>query len=221
MAWGQFGALHILTLLAAAGIVVGLYFALKRASGRTQDLVLGVLSFSGVAAVIYNYNVYGSLPLQLCSLNAMLLPVLVLTKNQIIGNLLLLWGLGAGAALVYNVNVAAEPIFGTAFNLYYFPHVMEWGIPWLMLLLGKVKKQPKYILTTLGITAAVYTLVHFINLALGTNYMYSMGPTTPLAQILWDLLPCRYWYMYLLIPMVAVFFLAVYAAEMKSARPKK
>lgn len=215
MMWGQFGILHILTLIAAAGIIVGLYFVLKRASGRTQDLVLGMLSFSGIVAVVYNYIVHGSLPLQMCSLTALLLPVLVFTKNQVVGNLLLLWGLGAGAALVYNVNVAAAPIFGTAFNLYYFPHVMECGIPWLMLLLGKVKKHPKYILATLGITAATYTVVHFINLALDTNYMYSMGPTTPLAQLLWDLLPCRYWYMYLLIPIVAVFFLAVFTPEQR------
>ena len=50
MQWGSFGIVHIVSLAAAAAMVTGLYFALKGKSARTQTAVLGVLSFSGIAA---------------------------------------------------------------------------------------------------------------------------------------------------------------------------
>ena len=223
MAWGHFSIAHCVSLLAAAMLFAGLYFGLRKASERLQTVILGILSFSGIVALLHNWIRWGDLPLQLCSLTAMLLPILVFTKNDVIGNLLLLWSVGAGLALVYNTNTANAPIFGLAFNLYYFPHVMEFSIPWLMLLLGKVKKRLFCVGTTLGITVAVYTLVHFANLRLEAtgasyyNYMYSMGPTTSLAKRLWDILPCRYWYMYLALPFLLVLLMAVYAPQWKAA----
>ena len=69
MQWGSFGIVHIISLAAAAAMVAGLYFALKGKSARTQTAVLGVLSFSGIAAVLYNLLMWGEplayLPLHL------------------------------------------------------------------------------------------------------------------------------------------------------------
>lgn len=225
MVWGHFSAAHWISLVAAVMIFACLYFGLRKASQTVQNIVLGILSFSGIVALLHNWIRWGDLPLQLCSLTAMLLPILVFTKNDVIGNLLLMWSVGAGLALVYNTNTADAPIFGIAFNIYYFPHVMEFSIPWLMLLLGKIKKRLFCIGTTLGITVGVYTLVHFANLlleaagdrAVYANYMYSMGPTTSLAQMLWDILPCRYWYMYLALPFLLLMLMAVYAPQWKAA----
>ena len=225
MVWGHFGAAHWISLLAAAMIFAGLYFALRKASAPVQKTILGILSFSGIVALLHNWIRWGDLPLQLCSLTAIFLPILVFTNNDVIGNLLLVWSVGAGLALLYNTNAADAPLFGTEFNLYYFPHVMEFSIPWLMLLLGKVKKRLSCVLPTLGITIGAYTLVHFANLMLEAaggstvyaNYMYSMGPTTSLAQALWDILPCRYWYMYLALPLVLLLQLAIYAPQWKAA----
>ena len=82
MLWGSFGAVHILSLLLGAGIIVGLYFLLRRFSAKTKTVVLGILSFSGIAAIIFNLVTWGSpyeyLPLHLCSLTAMVLPVVVI-----------------------------------------------------------------------------------------------------------------------------------------------
>ena len=54
MLWGSFGVVHILSLLLAAGIIVGLFFALRKAPNKVQTIVLGILSFSGVSAVVFN-----------------------------------------------------------------------------------------------------------------------------------------------------------------------
>ena len=75
MVWGTFTITHIVSLLLGAGIIIGLYFLLKNKTQKTQTLVLGVLSFAGIAAIIYNLAAWNSpieyLPFHLCSLNAM------------------------------------------------------------------------------------------------------------------------------------------------------
>ena len=54
MVWGTFTITHILSLLLGAAITIGLYFALKHRTEKTQTIVLGILSFAGIAAIIFN-----------------------------------------------------------------------------------------------------------------------------------------------------------------------
>ena len=109
MEWGFFSPVHIATLVAAAAILIGLYFALRKAPQKVQVWVLGVLSLSGIAAIIFNLlrwdDPVSYLPLHLCSINAMMLPIAVFTRNKTIGNLLLVWSLGALVALVLNFEM--------------------------------------------------------------------------------------------------------------------
>ena len=201
MKWGSFGPVHLASLVVAALLVVGLYYLLKKRSVRTQTIVLGILSFSGIAAIIFNLVTWGSpleyLPFHLCSLNALVLPVAVFTRSKTLGNLLLVWSLGALAALVVNTAQAEYELLSATFAFYFFPHVLEFGIPILLFKLGLVKKDAKCILSTIAITMVVYTVVHFINLGVNAycvannildyagnviqvNYMYSLVPAIPL-----------------------------------------
>ena len=54
MTWGFFSAAHIISLAIGVASIVGLHFILKKKGDRTKTLVLGILSFSGIAAIIYN-----------------------------------------------------------------------------------------------------------------------------------------------------------------------
>ena len=105
-------------------MVVALYYLLKGRSRRVQTAVLGILSFSGIAAVIYNLLMWGSpleyLPLHLCSINAMLLPIVVFTRSRTLGNLLLVWSLGALAALIVNNALMDAELLSWRFFFYYF-----------------------------------------------------------------------------------------------------
>ncbi|MBQ8276720.1 MAG: YwaF family protein [Clostridia bacterium] len=238
MVWGSFGAVHLISLALAAGIIAGLYFWLRRCGAKTQTWVLGILSFSGVCAMVFNLVAWGSpleyLPFHLCSLTAMILPFAVLTGSRILNNLLLLWGLGALAALVMNTAQAEFLLLSPAFFFYYFPHVFEFGVVVLMFLLGRVKKDAKCILPTLGITVLAYTAAHFVNLAvnaysvandlinplggpLRVNYMFSLTPENPLLQLFYDILPVPYWYMFLCIPIIAVYLCCIYTPELMAA----
>lgn len=231
MKWGFFSPVHIATLVLAAAMILGLYLILRKRSQRTQILVLGLLSFSGLAAIVFNLVTWHSpweyLPLHLCSVNALLLPIAVFSRNKTMGNLLLVWSLGAVAAIVVNNAQADFELMSSTFCFYYFPHVLEFGIPWLMIMLGLVKKDARCIGSTLGLTVVTYTFVHICNLVINelklvdqfgrdivVNYMYSLVPENPVMQLCWNLFPKRYWYMFLIFPIIGVYLLAIYAPQL-------
>ncbi len=234
MKWGFMTPTHIATLAMAVMILMGLYRFLKNKNEKFQTAVLFVCSCSGLAAIVYNLLRWGSpleyLPLHLCSVNALLLPVAVLTGSRRIGNLLLVWCLGALVALVANFEMAGTTLFGESFMFYYFPHVFEFGIPVLLFKLGLVKKDPACIGSTLTITMGLYTLVHLCNVVINrycaaagngirVNYMFSIEPSNPLVALFHRVIPYEYWHMYMVLPIVAAYLLLVYAPEL-SARYK-
>lgn len=223
--WGFGTPVHLLTLMAAAGLLWGLYRILRRRTMQTRIRVLGVLSLWGVAAVVYNLLRWGSpleyLPLHLCSVNALVLPVAVLTRNRRLGNLLLLWCLGALGALVVNAGMAQTTLLSWTFLFFYLPHVLEFGIPVLMVKLGLVQRDARCIGSTLGITVALYTLVHICNKALNTylagtgssirvNYMFSIRPDNPVLAAAYGLIPAEYWYLYLFLPLIGAYLWLLY-----------
>jgi len=231
MEWGSFGPVHLISLAVAAGLLIGLYYLLRCLPQKWQVGILGVLSFSGIAAIVYNLLAWNSpleyLPLHLCSLNAMVLPFAVFTRKKVLCNLLLVWSLGAVMALVINTNVAGAQVMDTVFCFYYFPHVLEFGIPWLLIKLGLAEKTPRCILPTLGSTFGSYSVIHLINTAINAaqfknaagetlvvNYMYSVMPQDPMTGFFFNLIPHAYFYMLLVIPIVAVYLLAIYSPEL-------
>lgn len=242
MTWGTFGVVHIITIVMAAVLNVALYYILKHRSKRVQMIVLGILSFSGIAAIIFNLVTWGSpleyLPLHLCSLNALVLPFAVLFRSKRLGNLLLLWSLGALFALLINNASADFELLSWTFVFYYFPHVLELGIPILLMKLKLVKLSVKCVWSTVVITMASYTAIHFINVwvndyclknqivnssgdIIQVNYMYSITPENPLLQLFYNLIPHEYWYMYLVVPVVVVYLGIIYLAQYLLARHKK
>ncbi len=234
MVWGSFSTVHLLSLLLGAGIIVGLYFLLRCFSAKVQTVVLGILSFSGIAAIIFNLVTWGSpyeyLPLHLCSLTALVLPFAVFTRSKTLSNLLLLWSLGAVMAIIVNNAQADFEIFSLTFCFYFFPHLLEFGIPILLFKLKLVEKDIKCIGSTLLITLCVYTLVHLANMALNSyfieqqilnpsgalvqvNYMYSLRPENPVMALFWSFIPYEFWYMLPIILIVLVYLLIIYSKQ--------
>jgi uncharacterized membrane protein YwaF len=234
MLWGSFGIVHILSLILGGGIIVGLHFLLRRFSERARVITLGLLSLSGIAAIIFNLVTWGSpieyLPLHLCSLTAMVLPFAVFTRSRVLCNLLLLWSLGAVMALVVNTAQADFEILSPTFFFYFFPHLFEFGIPILMFKLNLVEKDYSCIKTTLVTTLIAYTAVHLINVALNkyfitynvlnkwgsliqVNYMFSIEPNNPLLEVFRNIIPYDYWYMFLALPIAFIYLLVVYSKE--------
>ena len=243
MKWGSYGPIHLLSLAFAAAAVIGLYFILKNRSMMVKTIVLGILSFSGIAAIIFNLVDWNSpleyLPLHLCSINALLLPIVVFTRNKQLGNLLLVWCLGALAALVVNQAQADFVVFSATFNFYFFPHVPEFGVPILLFKLKLVELDYKCIGSTLLLTILIYTGIHLCNVGLNAyceanqilnsagevikvNYMYSLVPENPLLALFYQWVPYEYWYLYLIFPIVLVYLVIVYSGQiLRAIKAKK
>lgn len=231
MIWGFFTITHILTLIIAILLNIGLYFLIKRHDKKKQKVILFVVSLLGICAIIFNLLTWGSpleyLPLHLCSLTALILPFCIIRQSNMLINLLILWGLGAFIALILNNSVSEANIFSFTFFFYYFPHAFECGIPLIMLKLKLVKLDKKYLLSTILITFIVYTLIHFVNIGINSyclnnnilnssgdiikvNYMFSIYPENPLLNIFYKIIPYSYFYMLLAFPIIAVYLILIY-----------
>ena len=229
--WGSFTPTHLISLVIAVLIPIGIHFLLRNRSERTQITVLFIMSLLGPIALAYDIIVWGIpstplqyLPLHMCSYNALLTPVLVLTKNRFLGNLIPLFSVGAAIALVFNSIQAEYSIFSFVFLLYYLSHTFGASIPFLMFSLGHIKTHPKYILPSTAATLGIYTLSHFANLAINAylesagivdylgeliqvNYMFSIHPQgNPLLSLFWSIIPHSYFYMLVAIPIAAIYF---------------
>lgn len=243
MLWGApFQTVHLITLAIAAAMIVGFYFLLKYLPDRVRYICVLVLSFSGVVAIVYNLVAWGSpleyLPFHMCSIAAILLPIAVITRNRYVGNLLLVWCLGSILALVFTDAQAEYEIPSAAFFIYYIPHVFEFAVAIYLFAFGYIKKDYKCIPVTVGLTVGIYTVVHFINLALNHycavhnvvdyagevltfNYMFSMEPTTSIFFLFWNIIPFKYWYMYVAVVILVVYLVVLYLPQIIRAVKEK
>jgi len=229
--WGSFSPCHIISLIISMVIIpLTLYFTLRNRSEKTKRIVLFICALWGPTSVFYSFFVWGSqttylyyIPLHMCAINALLLPVLIATKSKILGNMLPLYSLGAGFALVFNTFQADYKICSMVFACYFFAHTFELCIPFLLIKFGIVKPHPKFILPSVALTFGIYTLAHFVNLwannyivehqlvniygeplEANVSYMFSMGPEgNPALEFFWSLLPYKYFYMLTTFPLIA------------------
>ncbi len=243
MQWGSFGIVHIATLVIAAALIAGGYFILKLLPEKIRYFTIFVLSCSGIVAIVYNLLAWDSpleyLPFHMCSILAIMLPITVLTKSRYMGNLLLVWCLGSLLALIINHASGHFIIPSAAFFIYYIPHVFEFGVVIYLFKFGYIKKDYKCIPVTVGATVVIYTIVHFINLALTHyvethqivdyagnlltfNYMFSMTPDNPVLALFWKIIPHQYWYMYMAVIVLVVYLVVLYLPQIvKVVKEKK
>ena len=234
MTWGFMSTAHIVSLIVAVVIVFLFSLIVYKLNEKARNIVLFIFSLSGIATITFNLLKWGSpleyLPLHMCSINAMLLPFAVLTKNRTLCNLLVVWCLGAIVALLLNQSVMETTIMSEVFIFYYFPHIFEFIIPILLLKLKMAKLDYKCILSSVVITMLIYTGIHFTNVYINNyclennivdyagniiqvNYMFSVEPSNPLLAIFYNIIPFDYWYMYLCVPIVVVYLLIIYSKQ--------
>ena len=228
MILNYFTSSHLLTLAIGCLLVAALYILLKHLPDRTRRSLMFLLSLLGPISMIWDPLAHEDwlrfLPLHLCSFNAAVIPVVVLTKNERLGNLLLLWCLGGAMALLLNGTEAAWNPSSLDFWAFFVPHVFEICIPVFMFAFHYVKKKLKYIPGTILITGIAYTFVHLVNVLINrhleqvqaayrVNYMFSLWPDNAFQQMLWNIVPHAYWYSYLYFPLVVVWLGAVYLPE--------
>ncbi|MBQ9745352.1 MAG: YwaF family protein [Clostridia bacterium] len=247
MAWGTFTLQHIISLAAVAAFAAALYFILRRLSDKGKTAVLFAVSLLGVAAVLYDLFRWGRpleyLPLHLCSLNALIIPFAVLTKNKVASHLTLVWSLGAMLVLIVNTGQAYYEMFSEAFWVFVICHAVDVTVPMLLFITGLVEFDIKKAPATVGVTMGAYTAVHFANLAINkylletaspvmaysrtparvpqVNYMYSLGDEgNVFFELFRKIIPYDYWHMYLIAPLIFAFLFSVHFIQKKYKKRK-
>ena len=221
MIWGTFSDTHIATLIFALVFVFILYRILVNHSRKFQILSLFVLSLALAVIVVYDAMTSKYLPLHWWSLSALILPYAVLTRGQSSCNLLLLWPVQSLIFLVFNYDKADMNVLSTQFALYWLTHVLIFSIPLILFWLKLVKRDYKYIRRSIVLSILTYTAVHFINIAFGTNYLYSTGPdSNSVLVFIRTIFPLDYWYMYALIPAAFIYLFWWYLPEILDHRRK-
>lgn len=234
MLWGTFGINHILSLVLAFIVSFLIFIGLKKMNQTFRTISIFILSLAGISAIVFNLVTWGSpleyLPLHMCSITAILLPIVVLSRNNVIGNLLLVWSLGSVLAIIFNHAQGGYEILSWTFFFYFVPHFLECAVTIYLFAFKYVKLSAKYIPSTLAITSGIYTIVHICNKVINSvclnnnilnpsgevisvNYMYSLKPTVPLMELMWDIIPYEYWYMYVGIVIIAVYLGIVFVAK--------
>ena len=225
MTWGTFSNTHIATLVLGFAAILIIYFVLVSKSRRSQILTLFAISLACAGGVIYTMfnsdDMVHNLPLELWSLSALLLPYAIITRHKWCCNLLLLWPVQSLILLVFNYDKASMNVFSVDFLIYFFTHVLIFGIPLVMFWLRLVHRNYKYIKRSLIITVLVYTAVHFANVALGTNYLYSRGPNgNAFLAFFYTFVP-EYWYMFSMLPFFMFYLGWWYLPEILDHRRKR
>lgn len=222
MVWGFMTPQHIVTIIIMLLFTVIMYLILKKIDSKKADTILFILSFLGYAGIIGNLiigviedSILYKLPLHLCSWNALLLPFAVKTKNSKLCTTLSVWSIGALIAIILNDEAINYNILGIKFAIYYFPHVIEFAIPLLMLFLNKFKVNKKDIIYAFGITIGVYTIAYIFSELITqngvpVNYLFTMGPTNFVTEFFYNLLPFKYFYMYTTFPIILLLYTGVY-----------
>ena len=218
MVWGTFTNVHIGTLAFALVFTVALYNMLVRKSRRIQVLFLFFLSLVVMGIAVYNTvtseNIIENLPLSMWGLAAILLPYAALFRKKWCCNLLLLWSSESLITLIFNQSRADWNVISPEFVIFFMTHTMIIAITLVLFWLKLVVRDFKYMFRSLLATTLVYTLAHFVNIAFGTNYFYSVNPEgIELLAFFRALIPMDYWYMYLTIPVFLIYLTWWYLPE--------
>ena len=224
MIWGTFTDVHLATLAFALLFIVILYNVLQKKSRSGQILALFVLSFIPIGGVAYNLftseDMMAALPLEFWSISALLLPVAILMRTKGICNMLLLWPVQSLLLLVFNQENAHLDVLSLDFFVYFFTHLLTFAIPLIIFWLKLARRDQKYLTQSIVATVLVYTGVHFINVALGTNYLYSMSPDGNELLAFFYTFLSDYWYMYCMIPPLLIYLVWWYLPEILDHRRK-
>lgn len=222
MSYELFGTFHIFTLVLSVITPFILWLTLRNRKDLTKRIVLLILSLIGVfylfLEIFRDGNILYDLPIHLCALNGLLIPVVLITKNKTIGNMLLLWSFGALGALIFCFEVEMYTTNDLRSWTYFIPHYFQLTLPITIGILKIIDVDYRTIPKTMLYTFIAYTIVHITNKgfasldsSLATNYMFSVWhQNNVFLSFFWKLCPYQYFYMLLLFPLTIVFVIIIY-----------
>lgn len=217
-----FSIQHFAMLLYIPLIVVAFYFIFRHRSERTKNIALLSLSFvNALLFIIYkfamfrnfdNLEILNELPLQLCNLNLILIPIALITKNKVLMSYLYYIGMIAALCAIFFFDSRFEGYNMVSYIMfvYFFYHSVLVATPLLSVLLGLYTPEKSYILKAILLLVIMATIMLGFNLLLRvtglckiSNYFYTMGmPGNPILDLLMSIIPIPLVYYFPMAPIL-------------------
>ena len=186
----MFGGVHFIWLAVFVLFCLVMTLIYRKAGEKHQKIIriiffalLWLDEFWKMYGLIAHGNyLFDYLPLHLCSINIFLITYHAFRPSKLLDNYLYIVGIpGAMAALIFpswTALPAANFMHWHSFTV----HILLAAYPLVLTLAGQIKPDYKMIPKCLGLLLAMAIPVYFINLLLGTNFMFLMEaePGNPL-----------------------------------------
>ena len=186
LGFNTFGLTHLLWLLAFAVICAVSIAVYKKSNDKSRNIIritLGVIIVLEeivkdiVSAAVGSLGV-GDLPFHLCGINILLIGFDIIKRTKTVENFLYYIGIpGAMLALLFP-NWTALPC-NNFFHIHSFTvHIMLVLYPLLLVSSGEIKPDIKTMPKCIALLVLMAIPVYFLNMWLGTNFMFLMDPET-------------------------------------------
>ena len=205
---------HILMLLAAPIIFCIFYFSLRNRTEKTKRVVLLCLAiFNALIYIAYKivmaftfdvFIILKELPLHLCNLNLILIPLAILTNNKLLMSYLYYVGLLAAFAgiMFFDSVFLGKNVFSFVVLVYFIYHAILLVFPLLLVSLKLFTPSLSYVWKALVVLVSLALIMHLVNLlfihtgwCVEANYFYTMGmPDNPVLGMLMKLIPIPFLY---------------------------
>lgn len=213
---------HLLMLLVAPIIFCAVYFPLRNKSEKTKKITLLIiaicnallyLSYKLTMAFTYDtFIILNELPLHLCNLNLILIPIALLTNNKLLMSYFYYVGMLAAfcGVMFFDSYFLGRDAFSFVVLAYFIYHSTLIVFPIWFITLKMFTPSLNYIWKSLLLLLGIATIMLGVNLLLiktgwcvEANYFYTMGmPDNPVLGMLMKLIPVPLLYYLPVVPVL-------------------
>ena len=238
MSYRQWGPFHIFTLICPFILFGILFFTLRKQKMIVRQIVCSCVALVGIVFLILDMThdtewLSAHLPFHLCAMNGFMLPFVIMFRNKKLGNMLVLWSVGAIMAMIFNLTEVNYTTDNLNLWIYFISHLVQATLPLTIVLLKIIDYDYRTIPSTLIITFCAYSVCHLINMELNDyyfliddnrviNYMFSYThENNPVLMFFYSFLPYPYLYMLPCIPVLFIFECIRYSPQIIKALKNK
>ncbi len=206
-------AISTIVLFCAVLVVFGSRIKTEK-SKKTFRIVFAVFIAVQQASLYLWYTVAGewsveiTLPIQLCDLSVFLSVAVLLTKRQLLSELLYYWGIGGATQAILTPDIGSYTWPHFVFYQFFISHAVILLACIYMILVEKFRPSSRSVLRTLIITNLYGILMMFVNHLTGGNYLFLSAK--PAGGSLLDLLGPWPWYLLSLDGVALILFTLLY-----------
>jgi hypothetical integral membrane protein (TIGR02206 family) len=206
-------AMLIIVLFCAVFIVYGNRFSTEKSRKAFRYAFAAFIALQQLSLYVW-YTVAGewsvevTLPIQLCDLSVFLSVAVLLTKRQLISELLYYWGLAGATQAILTPDIGSYTWPHFVFYQFFISHGVILLTCLYMIIVEKFRPSKRSVLRTIVITNLYGILILFVNRLTGGNYLFLSSK--PAGGSLLDLLGPWPWYLLSLEAVALILFTMLY-----------